>query len=196
MDKLGYFNVFFDFIQKVNPMTEYDRQLCLEYFKVEKFEKNTIIEKAEKIHLYENFIVSGILRKYRLEETGIETTTAISNKPCFFSCFTSYTHREISDENLEAITDCILIRARREDIDLMLKKGKTLQNYALLVFQHMIDQQKQNALDLVNLTAKERYLKLLNQHPQLIQNVPLQFIASLLGVTPQSLSRIRKEITI
>ncbi len=175
-------------------MTEHDRQLCLDYFEVEEFAKNTIIEKAEKVHIYENFIVSGILRKYRLEQTGVEITTAISTSSCFFSCFSSYTNRQISNENLQAITDCVLIRARREDIDLLLKKGRTLQQYTLLVFQKIIDEQKQNALDLVNLTAKERYLKLLHQHPRLIQNVPLQYIASLLGLTPQSLSRIRKEI--
>ncbi|MES2651844.1 MAG: Crp/Fnr family transcriptional regulator [Bacteroidota bacterium] len=194
MDRLDYFNIFFDFIHKVNPMTEYDKQLCYDYFEVKKFAKNTTIEKAGKVHLYENFVVSGILRKYRLEETGIEITTAINTKPGFFSCFSSYTDREISNENLESITNCVLIRAKREDIDLLLKQGKTLQQFTLLVFQKIIEEQKQNALDLVKLTAKERYLKFVYQYPQLIQNVPLQYIASLLGITPQSLSRIRKEI--
>ncbi len=194
MDRLDYFNIFFDSINKVNPMTEYDKQLCYQYFEVKKFAKNTIIEKAGKVHLYENFIISGILRKYRLEETGIETTTAISSKSCFFSCFSSYTDREISNENLESITNCVLIRAKREDIDLLLKQGKTLQQYTLLIFQNIIEEHKQKALDLVNLNAKERYLKFTDQHPHLMQNVPLQHIASLLGITPQSLSRIRKEI--
>ncbi len=195
MNRLDYFNIFFDFIHKVNPMTEYDKQLCYDYFEVKKFDKNTIIEKAGKVHLYENFIVSGILRKYRLEETGIEITTAISADSCFFSCFSSYTEREIANENLESITNCVLIRAKREDIDVLLKQGKTLQQYTLLVFQKIIEEQKQKAFDSVNLSAKERYLKFTNQYPHLIQNVPLQHIASLLGITPQSLSRIRKEIT-
>ncbi len=195
MDRQDYFNIFFDSIHKVNPMTEYDKQLCYQYFEVKKFAKNTIIETAGKVHLYENFIVSGILRKFRLEETGVETTTAISTKPGFFSCFSSYTEREISNENLESITNCVLISAKREDIDLMLKQGKTLQQYTLLVFQNIIEEHKQKALDLVNLNAKERYLKFTDQYPHLVQNVPLQHIASLLGITPQSLSRIRKEIT-
>ncbi|KQC01339.1 Crp/Fnr family transcriptional regulator [Pedobacter sp. Hv1] len=195
MDRLAYFNIFFDFIHKISPLTEYDKQLCYDHFEIIKFDKNTIIEKAGKIHLYENFIISGILRKYRLEETGIEITTAINTEPGFFSCFSSYTEKEISNENLESITNCVLIRAKRDDIDLLLKKGETLQQFTLLVFQKIIDAEKLRAFDLINLTAKERYLKFANKHPQLMQNVPLQHIASLLGITPQSLSRIRKEIT-
>lgn len=195
MDKLAYFNIFFDFINQVNPLTEHDKQLCLAYFEVKKFAKNTIIEEAGKVHLYENFIVSGILRKYTLEENGVEITTAINTKPCFFSCFSSYTEKEISNENLESITNCVLIRAKREDIDLLLKQGKTLQQFALLIFQKIIEDEKHKAFDLISLTAKERYLKFIKEYPILIQNVPLQHIASLLGITPQSLSRIRKKIS-
>jgi ribosomal protein L10 len=58
-----------------------------------------------------------------------------------------------------------------------------------------VEEQKNEALAIVNLTAKERYVKFVHQYPSLIQNVPLQYIASLLGVTPQSLSRIRNEIS-
>lgn len=195
MNRLDYFNIFFDCINKVNPMTEYDKQLCLDYFEVAKFPKNTVIEKAGKTHVYENFLVSGILRKYRLEDNGIEVTSAISTESCFFSCISSYKEREISKENLESITDCVLIRAKRENIDLILKHGNTLHQYTFSVFQKIIEREKSNAYDLINLSATERYLKFTEIYPYLVQNVPLQYIASLLGITPQSLSRIRKEIT-
>lgn len=195
MERLDYFNIFFECINQVNPISEYDKQLCLNYFEVEKFPKNTIIEKAGKIHLYQNFIVTGILRKYTLEETGLEITTAISSEPCFFSCYTSLMERKISNENLESITDCLLLRIKREDIDFLFKEGKTIHQYTILLFQKIIEEQKSKALDLVNLTARERYMKFTNNYSQLVQNVPLKQIASFLGITPQSLSRIRKEIT-
>ena len=48
MDRLEYFKIFFEFINNVNPMTEFDQQLCFDHFEVEKFDKNTIIEKLER----------------------------------------------------------------------------------------------------------------------------------------------------
>ena len=188
---LIYFSIV---LNKVNPISEHDKELCYNYFEVKKFDKNTIIEKAGKIHLYHNFIVSGILRKYTLEETGLEITTAINTEPCFFSCYSSVMEGKISDENLESITNCVLLSVKREDIDFLFTHGKTIHQYTILLFHKIIEEQKHKALDLVNLTAKKRYLKFLNQYPQLIQNAPLQHIASLLGIIPQSLSRIRKEI--
>ncbi|MGF1924711.1 MAG: Crp/Fnr family transcriptional regulator [Bacteroidia bacterium] len=194
MDSVDYFNIFFNCIDKINPITDDDKQLCYDHFEVHKFDKNTLIEKAGKVHLYQNFVVSGILRKHTLEETGQEVTTAINTEPCFFSCYASVIEGKVSDENLETITDSVLLRIKREDIEYLFKHGKTIHQYTILLFHKIIEEQKQKALDLVNLTAKERYLKFTTQHPHLIQSVPLQHIASLLGITPQSLSRIRKEI--
>lgn len=195
MERLAYFSIFFDCINQVNLISEEDKELCYKYFELRKFAKNTIIEKAGKIHQYQNFVVSGILRKYQLEETGLEVTTAINTEPGFFSCYFSLMDRKISDENLECITDCILLRVKREDIDILFEQGKTIHQYTILLFQKIMEEQKNEALAIVNLTAKQRYVKFVHQYPSLIQNVPLQYIASLLGVTPQSLSRIRNEIT-
>lgn len=99
------------------------------------------------------------------------------------------------NKNLECITDCVLLRVKREDIDILFEQGKTIHQYTILLFQKIMEEQKNEALDIVNLTAKERYLNFVNKYLNLIQNVPLQYIASLLGITPQSLSRIRKKIT-
>ncbi len=195
MDRSAYFNIFFDCVAKVNPMTEFDKQLCYDHFEVKAFPKNTIIEIAGRIPQYQNFVVSGILRKFTVDAAGLDITTAINPTPCFFSSHTALMERKISEENLESITDCVLLRVKRDDVDYLFEQGKTIHQFTILLFQQIMEEQKQTAFDLVNLTAKERYLKFLNKYPHLMQQVPLQHIASLLGITPQSLSRIRKEIT-
>lgn len=196
MEKLRYFEIFFNEVNKVNAINDNDKQLCYEYFKVEKYAKNTIIEKAGEIHLFQNFIVSGYLRKFISNEEGIQITTDLNTEPSFFSCHLSLMERKISNENLETITDCVLLRVKRDDIDILFQQGKTIHQYTILLFQKIIEKQGQKSYDLANLSAKERYAKFIKKHPKLIQNVPLQYIATFLGITPQSLSRIRNEINL
>jgi predicted metallo-beta-lactamase superfamily hydrolase len=62
------------------------------------------------------------------------------------------------------------------------------------LFQNIIEEKNKKAVELATLTAEERYLKLLKETPQLLQNVLIQYIASLLGMKPESLSRIRKTL--
>ena len=147
MDRLNYFDTFFNEIDKVNHISDTDKQLCYDYFIVEKFTKNTIIEKVGEVHLYQNFIVSGYLRKFFLDEKGHEITTDLNMGPCFFSCYASLMHREISNENLETITDCILLRIKRDDIDILFERGKTIHQYTILLFQKIIGKQRKRAFD-------------------------------------------------
>jgi CRP/FNR family transcriptional regulator, anaerobic regulatory protein len=194
MEKLEYFEIFFSEINKVNVISDNDKQLCFDYFEVEMYAKNTIIEKAGEIHLYQNFVVSGYLRKFILNDEGIQVTTDFCSEPSFFSCYSSLMDKKISIENLEAITDCILLRIKRKDIDILFEQGKTIHQYTILLFQKIIEKQNQKSFDLANLSAKDRYAKFIKNHPKVIQNVPLQYIATFLGITPQSLSRIRNEM--
>lgn len=62
------------------------------------------------------------------------------------------------------------------------------------VYEKAITFNQQRTTDLLTLSAEKRYLKLLKEHPKIIQNVPIQYIATYIGIKPESLSRIRKKI--
>jgi CRP-like cAMP-binding protein len=73
--------------------------------------------------------------------------------------------------------------------------GKTQKDYTIKILQQKMEQEKERIHDMGHLTAEQRYLKLLRNQPNVILNFPLKYIASYLGIKPESLSRIRKEIT-
>lgn len=189
-----YFDEMFAFINQIWDLPEGDKAVCRLFFKPVKVKKDTILEPAGKIPEYHNFIVSGVMRNFHLDEKGNEVTVDFNNGPRFFTSYFHFMNRTISNENLQCLSDCELLRIARDDVDRSAAMGETQKDYTIKVLQEKMEQDKERINDMVNLTAEQRYLKLLKNQPKIIQHVPLKYIASYLGIKPESLSRIRKEI--
>lgn len=189
-----YFEVFFDYVRLLVDIPEVDQESCRFHFNSLKVKKGTILSPSGKIPEYHNFIVSGYMRNYYVDEKGQEVTTDINDGPRFFTSYHAFAQRTISNENLHCITDCELLQVSRDDVDLMAKTGITNLDYTVQILQQQLEKNKQRALDLANLSAEERYIKMIKNHPTIIQNIPLKYIASYLGLNAGSLSRIRKEV--
>lgn len=188
------FNFFCDKLSEVYPMHDVDRELCSQYFEYFELPKNTLYEKQGEIPQFQNYIFSGFMRKFIIDDEGNETTVEINSEPRFVASYMSLMERKPATESLQTITDCKMLRIKRDDMDIVFERGISVKQYTIQLFQNIIEEKNKKALELATLTAEERYLKLLKETPQLIQNVPIQYIASLLGMKPESLSRIRKRL--
>ncbi|MFK7775424.1 MAG: Crp/Fnr family transcriptional regulator [Saprospiraceae bacterium] len=189
-----YFDVFFTYVRILVDIPEVDQEICRQYFKPIFVKKDTIIAGEGTIHNTHNFIVSGYMRKYHVNQEGQEITTDINDGPRFFTSYDHFAHRTISNENLCCITDCELLQIKRDDVDTTAQLGITQMDYSMQILQQQLEKNKQRIIDLTTLSAEQRYLKLMKNHPAILQNIPLKYIASYLGINPGSLSRIRKEI--
>ena len=179
--------------QRVNLSTQ-EREWCAASFEPVSITKNTIIEKAGKVPEYLYFIVSGYLRIFHLNEKGEEITTHINCPPGFITSYFNYINQVPSDENLESITDCQLLRITKTNLEELIDKSTAFKDFSISVFQESISYNENRSRELATLTAEQRYLKLIKEYPGIIQNVPLQYIASFLGMNSKSLSRIRKQV--
>ena len=189
------FQVLFDFIRQLMDISQSDQELCRQYFKPFYVKKDTLLESEGTIHKYHNFIVSGYMRNFHHDEEGKEVTTDINDGPRFFTSYYSFIQQKPSIENLHCITDCKLLRINQADNETVTRNGTSSQKYVETILQHYLESSKQRIIDLNTKTAKERYLKLLKNHPTIIKNIPINYIASYLGINPGSLSRIRQEIS-
>ncbi len=99
-----------------------------------------------------------------------------------------------SQETLQAVTDCELWEIKYEDFQEVFRSIPGFAEWGRLWFTYQLFTLKQRSLDMITVSATQRYLKLLKEKPQILQHVPLKYIASFLGITDTSLSRIRKEI--
>jgi CRP/FNR family transcriptional regulator, anaerobic regulatory protein len=183
-------NIFGNYTQ----LTESDLKICESYFEQMTSSKNTIIEEEKKIpkHLY--FINEGYMRLFYYDDNGDEVTTFIASPQNFITSFLDFIHQKESSQNLECITDCKCYRIERSKLVELIDRNEKFKNFSLVIFEQAIATTNIRANDLATLTAELRYKKLLEKQPEIIQNVPVQYIASYLGIKPQSLSRIRKQM--
>ncbi len=188
------YNVLFDKLSDIIYMPDADKLLCYQYFEPGSFPKNTIVEQAGKTPLYQYFIVTGIMRNFHTDDLGCEITTDINNDSRFFTSYNHFVNRTISNENIECITECNLLRIKRDDVDILYSKSIILHKYTILLLQKVFEEERERIKELTTLTAKQRYLKFISNNPNVIKSVPLQYIASYLGIKPETISRIRRDL--
>jgi len=181
-------------ILKKIKLTGRDTELCKQYFEAVLFPKNRIIEEEGKIPRYLYFVVSGFMRLFHYNEQGDEITTHINCPPGFITSYSNFVNQEKSAENLECITECELLRITKKDVDLLTQESTALKDFSISVFQQSIVYNENRSKELATLTAEQRYKKLIENFPSIIHNVPVQYIASFLGIKPESLSRIRRQM--
>lgn len=174
-------------------LTEADVQTLLNSMEEVRFRKKEVIvhEGTRNTHLY--LIRQGIWRAHYLKE-GVDTTLWFAAEGEAAFSIWGYVDNSCSQITIEAMCDsvtyCISNKALNElyasSISLA-NLGRRLMEYQMLSIENWL-------ISAGAPRAKERYLALIRETPELLQHVPLKHIASYLWVTPQSLSRIRREI--
>lgn len=175
-------------------LTDHDVALCRKYIEPVLFPKNHVIEEEGKIPRYLYFVVSGFLRLFYYNDLGEEVTTHINCPPGFITAYSSFINRTKSNENVECITACELLRISKGNLDVLIAESTAFKDFSIYVFQESLAYNENRSKELASLTAEQRYLKLIENYPAILQNVPLQYIASFLGINAKSLSRIRGQL--
>jgi CRP-like cAMP-binding protein len=140
------------------------------------------------------YIKTGLIRAYEITDRGEEKTLLLKWENQFFASFDTILHHRPSRFTYEALEDTILLEADHAafmqviDADPRFAKAKT---YFL---QHMLAEALERLESFVLLTPEERYVQLIHEKPGLAQRVAARHIATLLGITPVSLSRIRRRL--
>jgi len=158
-----------------------------------KLKKNQFLVKEGQVANYMAFIRSGYLRIYFNHE-GEESTRDIPSVNSFTTAFASFITKSPSFEVVRAITDCELLLIQRNDLNELYNDNPVLGAIGRRIMEGMFVRLQKRMYSLLTENAETRYRNLLRDKPDFIQNIPLQFIASYLGVTSQSLSRLRRSI--
>lgn len=162
-------------------------------FKKKLFVKDDYFVKEGKKSLELGFLETGQFQYYSTTNQGEERTTYISVENTFVASLLSYLNEIPARENIKALTNAtVWVIAKREVIELQ-KELPPFKDFYIKIIEWQICCIDKSRLDLITLTAEQRYAKLLKEEPELLQKVPLQYIASMLGITPRHLSRLRNK---
>lgn len=139
------------------------------------------------------YVVSGKLRNYRIDEEGNEITCFFVMPDTFVSAFTSFLTNTPTNENISVLEDTVLRVITKKNLEDLSERIPRMHIFRRVVAENLFITMERRIAMLQSQSAHERYEKMLKETPEIILNVPLQYTASFLGITPQHLSRLRKE---
>lgn len=166
---------------------------AIDSFSVLELKKNDYYVREDEICNYFCYIESGILQ-HSIEVLGEEKTSYLALKNTVTSSLSSFLFRKPSRKNIKAIADCKLWVVDLETFRNLITVNKAFHQFYYNLIEKQICLIDDYRIDLLTLTPEERYKKLLTNEPKLLQEVPLHYLASFLGISNRHMSRIRKNV--
>lgn len=175
-------------------LTEEEFNYCKSLFKPKKLRKRQYFLQEGDVCKYQAFIEKGILRSYTIDEKHSEHILQFATEGWWMADLSSYVTGESSLFNIQAIEASELLLISKPSWDeLMLSIPKFEHYFRILIQNHLVATQKR-LMQSLSETAEEKYIKFSKAYPDCLQRVPQHMIASYLGVSRETLSRLRKNI--
>jgi CRP-like cAMP-binding protein len=175
------------------PFSDQELESILNVFHLRIYKKKDILAPKGKIVDSAFFIFKGSLRLY-FDEKGVEVTGNISTENEFLSSHESFFSKLPSKYNVESIEDSVVLEIKTNDFIQEAVKNPKVFQVAMKILEHRLTKARETIEMLVTLNPQERYLKILKESPNWLHRFPHHVIASYMGISPVSLSRIRKRI--
>lgn len=173
---------------------EKDSDKVASCFKCKQFNKDDFFVREGKTATQLGFVETGQFQYYSITSQGLERTTYVSLENSFVASLLSYLNEIPALENIKAISNATLWVINKKDVIELQNQLPKFKDFYIKLIEYQICCIDKSRLELITLSAEQRYDKVLKDEPELLQKVPLQYIASILGITPRHLSRLRKNI--
>ncbi len=170
-----------------------DLEKIINAFELQKFKKNDFVVEEGKTSRYMGFVETGMFQYYVIQN-GEERTNYVSIESTFFASVLSFISEKPSLENIKALVDGSISMISKTNLKMLLNEIPAFKDFYIGLLEASICGIDASRYDLIVLTAEQRYEKMLTNEPHFLQQIPLQHLASMLGVTPRHLSRIRSKI--
>ncbi|HXR85084.1 MAG TPA: Crp/Fnr family transcriptional regulator [Hanamia sp.] len=175
-------------------ISEEEFDFCKTLFIPKKLRKRQYLLQEGDVCRYTAFVERGLARTFIIDEKGNEPILQFSAEGWWIADLYSFLTNEPSRFNIEALEDCELLLITKSSWDILLQKIPALERYFRILIQNNLIATQRRLMSSFSETAEEKYTKLMDNFPGCIQRVPLHMIASYLGITPETLSRIRSQI--
>jgi CRP-like cAMP-binding protein len=162
---------------------------------VRKYRKRQYVLQAGDICRHETFVVSGCLRAYYIDDTGTEHIIMFAVEDWWTSDLLSFLTQTPAKLNIDALEDTEVLQIEHAALETLYTKIPKLERFFRIMMQNAYIAQQQRILFNISKTAKERYLYFIEKYPNLEQRLPQHQIAAYLGITPEFLSQIRKQLS-
>ena len=183
----------YDYISKSLVLSEEAKDFINSISKEKRVKKNDIlIQQGQKVNKT-YFVVSGCLRSYCTDKEGKDHTMQFAIKNWWISDFIAWFEDKPSSLTIECITDSTLIEIKISDLEELYRHFPVFEAFQRKNLEKHLASLQKRLLNQLQLSAEERYVLFLEEYPEIEKYALNYHIASYLGITQQSLSRIRSE---
>lgn len=188
------FEVLAQNIKEKVSITEEEFEFTKTLFIPKKLRKRQYLLQDGDVCKYTAFVEKGMLRTFTIDEKGNQPILQFSMEGWWVSDLYSFLTDEPSPYNIDALEDCELLLITRPSWDLLLEKVPAFERFFRILIQNSLIATQRRLMGSMSETAEEKYTKLINNFPGCIERVPQHMIASYLGITRETLSRVRSQL--
>lgn len=181
-----------EFIQQVIPLDHKDAKEIASSFHKVQLKKGGFLLTENQVSNDYLYLQKGLMRTFLYDLEGNEITTDFYTENNIVFDVTSFFNRVRSEVNIQAINDCMGYKLSYNELNLLFHNKPAFRDFgrAILVKEFISSKKRNNSI--INQSAEQRYKDLLNSRPEIFVHAPLKYIASYLGITDSTLSRIRR----
>lgn len=174
-------------------LTGAERDIVLAQFRHRKYRKNQYILQQGDVARCESFIVKGLTRTYLVDEKGQEHVLYFGPEDYWVGDLYSHFSEKPANYNIDCLEETEVLQITKQSIELLCEQVPKMNIFYRRLYRGSIIAHENRTASTLTKTTLERYQEFIQKHPQLEQRIPNLQIASYLGVTPQSLSRLRRQ---
>lgn len=189
------FELFFQKLQDKITLSEEDKKVFTSLIIPKKLRRKQYLLQEGDPCKYTAFVSKGALRSYTLDEKGNEHIVQFAVEGWYIADLYSFITGEPATYNIDAIEDSELLLITRQAQNELMARVPQYEKFLFLQIQSAYVALQRRLTAMISMTTEEKYTRLIKTYPDIVQRVPQHMIASYLGLTPETLSRARKNIS-
>lgn len=188
------FELLYKKVNEIISVNEEEFNFCRTLFTPRRLRKRQYLQQEGDVAKYQAFVEKGILRSYTVDEKGVEHILQFAVEGWWIADLYSFLTDEPSQFNIDAIEDAEILLINKTSWDLLMKDLPKFEHYFRILLQNHLISTQRRLLQSHSESAEDKYTKFAKAYPTCLQRIPQHMIASYLGITRETLSRVRNKL--
>lgn len=188
------YNTLFAHLEEKVQLQEVDKQFLKQFFTEKKLRRRQYLLQAGEQCSSLTFVAKGLLKSYSIDEKGNEHISLLAWEGWWISDFESFVFGIPAKLNIDALEASHLLRISKTDYEALLSQVPAMERYFRILYQNSLATKDARLISAHTHSAEEKYALFQEAYPQISQRIPQQLIASYLGLSPETISRIKRKL--
>jgi len=188
------YDIIFKHLEEKVQLTPSEKELIKTFFKPQRLKKKQFLLVEGHVCKYLAFVSKGLLKSYNVDDKGNEHINQFAPEGWWSSDMNSFFNGENSFYTIDAVEDTDLLVITNDDFEKLTLQVPIMDRYFRLLFQNSLISKERRLISSHTHTAEEKYKYILENNPDLVKRIPQNLLASFLGLSPETLSRLKKNV--